>query len=113
MPLSPDRLPDAYRQMLVIRKFEETVRNLYQQGKIRGSFHPCVGQEAVSVGACWALRQDDYLTCTYRGHGHSLAKGLSVRAAMAIVEIARHLEGDQRLRSAALLALPEGRAATA
>ncbi|HLB45395.1 MAG TPA: thiamine pyrophosphate-dependent dehydrogenase E1 component subunit alpha [Anaerolineales bacterium] len=83
MPLSPDRLPDAYRQMLVIRKFEETVRNLYQQGKIRGSFHPCVGQEAVSVGACWALRQDDYLTCTYRGHGHSLAKGLSVRAAMA------------------------------
>ena len=42
-----------------------------------------MGQEAVSVGACWALRQDDYLTCTYRGHGHSLAKGLSVRAAMA------------------------------
>lgn len=83
MPLSPDRLPDAYRQMLIIRKFEETIRNLYQQGRIRGSFHPCVGQEAVSVGACWALRQDDYLTCTYRGHGHALAKGLSVRAAMA------------------------------
>jgi pyruvate dehydrogenase E1 component alpha subunit len=69
--------------MLVIRKFEETIRNLYQNGRIRGSFHPCVGQEAVAVGGCWALRSNDYMTCTYRGHGHALAKGLSVRAAMA------------------------------
>src|SRR6266498_4290636 len=83
MPLTPERLQDAYRQMLVIRKFEETIRNLYQQGKIRGSFHPCVGQEASAVGGCWALRKDDYMTCTYRGHGQALAKGLSVRAAMA------------------------------
>src|SRR5512147_1728529 len=83
MPLSPERLQDAYRQMLVIRKFEETIRSLYQQGKIRGSFHPCVGQEATAVGGCWALRKDDYMTCTYRGHGQAIAKGLSVRAAMA------------------------------
>ncbi len=83
MPISPDRLPDAYRQMLVIRKFEETIRNLYQQGKIRGSFHPCVGQEATAVGGCWAIRRDDYMTCTYRGHGQALAKGLDVQAAMA------------------------------
>jgi pyruvate dehydrogenase E1 component alpha subunit len=83
MPLSPERLQNAYRQMLVIRKFEETIRNLYQQGKIRGSFHPCVGQEATAVGGCWALRKDDYMTCTYRGHGQAIAKGLSVRAAMA------------------------------
>ena len=83
MPLTPERLQNAYRQMLVIRKFEEAIRNLYQQGKIRGSFHPCVGQEATAVGGCWALRKDDYMTCTYRGHGHTLAKGLSVRAAMA------------------------------
>ena len=83
MPLTPERLQDAYRQMLVIRKFEETIRNLYQQGKIRGSFHPCVGQEATAVGGCWALRKDDYMTCTYRGHGQAIAKGLSVRAAMA------------------------------
>jgi TPP-dependent pyruvate/acetoin dehydrogenase alpha subunit len=69
--------------MWVIRKFEETIRDLYQQQKIRGSFHPCVGQEAVAVGACMALRRDDYMTCTYRGHGHAIAKGLSVRAAMA------------------------------
>ena len=83
MPLTPARLQDAYRQMLVIRKFEETIRNLYQQGKIRGSFHPCVGQEATAVGGCWALRKDDFMTCTYRGHGQAIAKGLSVRAALA------------------------------
>ena len=83
MPLSSEQLQDAYRQMLVIRKFEEAIRNLYQAGKIRGSFHPCVGQEATAVGGCWALRQDDYMTCTYRGHGQAIAKGLSVRAAMA------------------------------
>ena len=83
MPLTSERLQDAFRQMLVIRKFEETIRSLYQQGKIRGSFHPCVGQEATAVGGCWALRQDDTMTCTYRGHGQAIAKGLSVRAAMA------------------------------
>src|ERR1041384_6350405 len=83
MPLTPDRLQDAYRQMLVIRKFEETIRDLYQKGKIRGSFHPCVGQEATAVGGCWAIRKEDYMTCTYRGHGQAIAKGLSVRAAMA------------------------------
>src|SRR4030067_1075876 len=69
--------------MLVSRKFEEAIRNLYQAGKIRGSFHPCVGQEATAVGGCWAVRKDDYLTCTYRGHGQAIAKGLNVRAAMA------------------------------
>lgn len=83
MPLSIDQLPDAYRQMLVIRKFEEAIRDMYQKGKIRGSFHPCVGQEATAVGGCLALRKDDYMTCTYRGHGHAIAKGISVRAAMA------------------------------
>jgi acetoin:2,6-dichlorophenolindophenol oxidoreductase subunit alpha len=83
MALSPDRLPEAYRQMHIIRKFEEAIRTLYTQGRIRGSFHPCVGQEATAVGACLALQREDALSCTYRGHGHAIAKGLSVRAAMA------------------------------
>jgi len=83
MPIKPERLPDAYRQMLIIRKFEEAIRDLYLQGKVRGSFHPCVGQEATAVGGCWPLRQEDAMSCTYRGHGHALAKGLSPRAAMA------------------------------
>lgn len=83
MPIKPERLPDAYRQMLIIRKFEEAIRDLYLQGKIRGSFHPCVGQEATAVGGCWPLRREDAMSCTYRGHGHALAKGLSPRLAMA------------------------------
>jgi acetoin:2,6-dichlorophenolindophenol oxidoreductase subunit alpha len=83
MALTIGQLSDAYRQMYVIRKFEETIRRLYQDGRIRGSFHPCVGQEATALGAGLALRKDDYLSCTYRGHGHAIAKGLSVRAAMA------------------------------
>lgn len=83
MPLAKERLLDAYQQMHVIRKFEEAIRDLYMKGKIRGSFHPCVGQEALAVGANWAVRTDDYMTCTYRGHGHALAKGVDVNAAMA------------------------------
>ena len=83
MPLSSDRLVDAYRQMLIIRRFEEKIRSLYQAGKIRGSFHPCIGQEATAVGGCWPLHRDDFISCTYRGHGQALAKGLSPRAAMA------------------------------
>jgi TPP-dependent pyruvate/acetoin dehydrogenase alpha subunit len=83
MTLAVERFAEAYRQMHVIRKFEETVRELYYKGRVRGSFHPCVGQEAVAVGANWAVRRDDYMTCTYRGHGHALAKGVSARAAIA------------------------------
>ena len=83
MQLTHDQLEFAFREMHVIRKFEETIRDLYQNGKIRGSFHPCVGQEATAVGVGLALRPEDLLSCTYRGHGHALAKGLSVRAAMA------------------------------
>lgn len=83
MPLTSAQLLDAYHQMFVIRKFEETIRSLYQAGKIRGSFHPCIGQEAVAVGCCLPLHQDDFISCTYRGHGQALAKGLSPRAAMA------------------------------
>ena len=83
MALSLDQWKFAYRQMHTIRKFEETVRRLYEAGRIRGSFHPCVGQEATAVGAGLALRRSDLLSCTYRGHGAAIAKGLSVPAAMA------------------------------
>lgn len=83
MPLSLDQWKFAYRQMHTIRKFEETIRRLYEAGRIRGSFHPCVGQEATAVGAGLALRRSDLLSCTYRGHGAAIAKGLSVPAAMA------------------------------
>ncbi len=83
MPLTKDDLIRMYRMMLLIRRFEERATQFFMNGQIRGSFHPCIGQEATAVGGCFALRQDDYMTCTYRGHGQSLAKGLDAKEAMA------------------------------
>jgi len=72
-----------YRTMLLIRRFEEKATEFFLAGQIRGSFHPCIGQEATAVGACYALRRDDSMTCTYRGHGQAIAKGLDPREGMA------------------------------
>jgi len=83
MPLTQDDLLRMYRMMLLIRRFEERATQFFMNGQIRGSFHPCIGQEATAVGGCFALRTDDYMTCTYRGHGQSLAKGLDAKEAMA------------------------------
>lgn len=71
------------RRMLTIRHFEERVMELFMEGHIHGTTHLCQGQEAVSVGAVSALRDDDYLTVTYRGHGQALARGLSPEACFA------------------------------
>src|SRR5918912_191878 len=67
-----------YEQMLTIRLFEEKVNQLYLSAKMPGLAHLYIGQEAVAVGVCEALRRDDYITSTHRGHGHCLAKGASV-----------------------------------
>jgi pyruvate dehydrogenase E1 component alpha subunit len=67
--------------MLEIRLFEDKVQELFMQGKIEGSTHLCQGQEAVCVGAVGALEERDYLTITYRGHGHALARGMTAEAA--------------------------------
>lgn len=67
-----------YEQMLKIRLFEEQVNDLYTSAKMPGLAHLYSGQEAVAVGVCQALRRDDYITSTHRGHGHCLAKGASV-----------------------------------
>jgi TPP-dependent pyruvate/acetoin dehydrogenase alpha subunit len=83
MSLPKDLKFAMYERMLLIRAFEEACVRLYMEKEIRGSFHPCVGQEATAVGACFALNPDDYLTCTYRGHGACIAKGIDVNAAMA------------------------------
>lgn len=71
------------RRMLEIRLFEEKVQELFQQGLIQGTTHLCQGQEAVAVGSASALRDDDFLTITYRGHGHALARGMSMESAFA------------------------------
>jgi pyruvate dehydrogenase E1 component alpha subunit len=67
-----------YRQMAKIRAFEEQVNELYKGAKMPGLAHLYVGEEAVAVGVCEALRRDDFITSTHRGHGHCLAKGASV-----------------------------------
>ena len=76
-------LTEWYRTMLLIRAFEERAIKLYKLGELKGSLHPCVGQEATAVGACAALRRDDYMTCTYRGHGQAIAKGFDPNEGMA------------------------------
>jgi acetoin:2,6-dichlorophenolindophenol oxidoreductase subunit alpha len=64
-----------YRQMMAIRLFEERVNDLYTRALMPGLAHLYIGEEAVAVGVCEALRPDDYITSTHRGHGHCLAKG--------------------------------------
>jgi TPP-dependent pyruvate/acetoin dehydrogenase alpha subunit len=74
-----DFLLNLYERMLLIRKFEEQVKVLFLEGTMPGTIHQCDGQEATAVGVCAALNQDDFITSTFRGHGHALAKGLTPR----------------------------------
>lgn len=69
--------------MVRIRRFEERAIELFMAGELPGFLHSCLGQEAVPAGACAALRADDYITSTHRGHGHVIAKGLSLDRMMA------------------------------
>ncbi len=71
------------RRMMLIREFEENVKQLVQRGELVGMAHCYIGEEAVAVGACAALRDDDYITGNHRSHGHPISKGGDVRRAMA------------------------------
>ncbi len=81
--LDKDQLIELYRQMLLIRRFEEKSAEVYVAGKIGGFCHLYIGQEAVGVGTISAIRKDDYVLASYREHGLALAKGMSARAIMA------------------------------
>jgi pyruvate dehydrogenase E1 component alpha subunit len=74
---------ELYRQMLLIRRFEERCAQLYVEGKIGGFLHLYIGQEAVGVGAMSLLRPDDYFVTSYRDHGYALARGTDPRPLMA------------------------------
>lgn len=74
---------DFYRMMTRIRVFERAAYELYTGGKLPGFLHLSIGQEAISTGACLALRPDDWMASTHRGHGDTIAKGVSVEAAVA------------------------------
>jgi acetoin:2,6-dichlorophenolindophenol oxidoreductase subunit alpha len=83
MSLEKAQQQEAYRRMLRIRKFEEEGTRLFKAGKIPGTFHASIGQEAAIVGACMALRADDAMTGTHRSHGHPIGKGADLRGLMA------------------------------
>ena len=72
-------LKQLYHTLYTIRVFETRCVQLYRQGLIRGYFHPYLGEEAIAVGACAALKEDDYITSTHRGHGHCIAKGADIK----------------------------------
>jgi len=74
---------EAYLRMLTIRRFEEAVTRLITEGEVAGGCHSSVGQEAAIVGACMALRRDDYMSGTHRSHGHPIGKGSDVGPLMA------------------------------
>jgi len=81
--LSTSDLVSMYRTMLLIRKFEEEVRDRFAEGEIPGFVHLYIGQEAIAAGVMTALRRSDYIVSTHRGHGHLIAKGADVRRLMA------------------------------
>jgi pyruvate dehydrogenase E1 component alpha subunit len=83
MALTRDEHLAMHRSMVRIRLFEEAAGSLMEQGKMPGFLHLYVGQEAVAVGVCAALRDDDFVTSTHRGHGHLVAKGGDLARMMA------------------------------
>lgn len=81
--MDKEMLLDWYRQMVLIRLFEQRSAELYQQGKIGGFLHLYIGQEAVAVGSIAARRDDDHIITAYRDHAHALAVGTDPRYVMA------------------------------
>ena len=81
--LSDDRLRELFREMLLIRRFEEKVEERFRAGELPGFLHVAIGQEAVASGVMAALEPDDVIASTHRAHGHTIAKGTHVNAVMA------------------------------
>ncbi len=81
--LDDEQLRGLYRRMATIRAFEERVKYESSAGTVLGPTHLYIGEEAIAVGVCAALRTDDYITSTHRGHGHAIAKGCQPRRMMA------------------------------
>jgi TPP-dependent pyruvate/acetoin dehydrogenase alpha subunit len=82
-PLTRERLLSLYRTMLHIRRTEEALARLHQQGLVHGACHTYVGEEAIATGVCAHLRDEDAVFSTHRGHGHALAKGATAREVAA------------------------------
>lgn len=100
MTTDKTRLMTWYYEMCRLRYFEETCKSLYQRNLILGSIHLSIGQEAIAVGTCSALRKTDMAFVTFRGHGHCLAKGADSRRLMA--EILKKRDGCCRGKGGSL-----------
>jgi pyruvate dehydrogenase E1 component alpha subunit len=81
--MNRDSLLKMYFLMVKIRRVEERILDIFAQGKIPGFIHVSIGQEAVPVGVCSALKEEDYISNTHRGHGQALAKGADLKRFMA------------------------------
>jgi TPP-dependent pyruvate/acetoin dehydrogenase alpha subunit len=81
--MTETELLDYYEQMAVIRRTEQAAHDMFMAGLVKGTTHLAAGQEAVAVGASAALRADDYVFATYRGHHHAMARGASPEACLA------------------------------
>src|SRR5712692_1125229 len=80
---SNEKLLDMLQRLLTIRRFEERVKKEFAASRVKGFVHLYIGEEAVAVGVCSNLRDDDYVTSTHRGHGHCIAKGIEIKSMMA------------------------------
>ncbi|MFH1124436.1 MAG: thiamine pyrophosphate-dependent dehydrogenase E1 component subunit alpha [Pseudomonadota bacterium] len=83
MKLKNTDLIHLYKTMLTIRRFEERVVDMFARGQVPGLTHAYIGEEAIAAGVCAALRKDDYITSTHRGHGHVIARGADLKRMMA------------------------------
>jgi len=83
MDVSKEKKLEMYEMMIRVRHFEEKVKELFKAGLFPGWTHVCIGEEAGVVGAGAALRKDDYMTSTHRGHGQCIGKGVSLKGMMA------------------------------
>src|SRR6188474_3659525 len=92
--LTEEQLREFFREMLLIRRFEEKVEERFRAGELPGFLHVAIGQEAVAVGVCRALADGDVIASTHRAHGHTLAKGTHPNELMA--ELYGKVEGCSR-----------------
>jgi pyruvate dehydrogenase E1 component alpha subunit len=83
MKLSREIYADLYLKMVRTRNFEETAARLFVEGKVHGTAHFCIGEEATGVGVCAALEKEDMIAQTHRGHNQAIGKGMDMKRMMA------------------------------
>jgi len=81
--INKEKMIDMYKKMTQTRILEERLQELHTKGLTKGPIHLCIGQEAVGIGACAALRKNDYITSTHRGHAHYIGKGIELNKLVA------------------------------